>query len=67
MSHSSDKIKNFNPFYEAFSALEIRKIARSFLLFLADTHEHHISSFLDPNQIRIIKEWESEFFENTNS
>lgn len=67
MSHSSDKIKNFNPFYEAFSPLEIRKIARSFLLFLADTHEHHISSFLDPNQIRIIKEWESEFFENTNS
>lgn len=67
MSHSSDKIKNFNPFYEAFSPLEIRKIARSFLLFLADTHEHHISSFLDPTQIRIIKEWESEFFENTNS
>lgn len=67
MSHSSDKIKNFNPFYEAFSPLEIRKIARSFLLFLADTHEHHISSFLVPNQIRIIKEWESEFFENTNS
>ena len=67
MSHSEEKVKNFNPIYEAFSPQEIRMIARSFLLFLNDTHEHHISSFLDPNQIRIIKEWESEFFENTNS
>lgn len=67
MSHSSDKIKSFNPFYESFSPLEIRKIARSFLLFLTDTHEHHISSFLDPKQIQIIKSWESEFFEETNS
>lgn len=62
MSHSEEKVKNFNPVYEAFSPHEVRNIARSFLLFLNDTHKHHLSSFLEADEIDIIKSWEVDFF-----
>lgn len=61
MSHSEEKAKNFNPIYEAFSPQEIRQIARSFLLFLNDTHKHHLSCILKEH-INIIKGWEKDFF-----
>lgn len=61
MSHTQDKIKGLNPSYEVFAPSEVQKMAKSFLLFIKDTHELHLSSTLkDDNKMRIISSWEKE-------
>ena len=62
MSHTQDKIKGLNSSYEVFAPSEVQKIAKSFLLFLKDTHELHLFCMLDNTKMQIIKNWEQEIF-----
>ena len=62
MSHTQDKIKGLNSSYEVFAPSEVQKIAKSFLLFLKDTHELHLFCMLDNTKMQVIKNWEKEIF-----
>ncbi len=65
MSHTQEKIKGLNPSYEVFAPFEVQQIAKSFLLFIKDTHELHLSSTLkDDSKMHIISSWEKDIFLN---
>lgn len=62
MSHSEEKIKSFNPTHESFAPKEVQKIAKSFLLFICDTHELHLVSMIGIDKVNIVKKWKKDFF-----
>lgn len=62
-SHSKEKIRSFNYNAFTFAPEEVQKIARSFLLFLKDTHPLHLTCLLDnSNSISEITKWEDDIF-----
>lgn len=62
-SHSKEKIRSFNYNAFTFAPEEVQKIARSFLLFLKDTHPLHLACLLDnSNSISEIEKWEDDIF-----
>lgn len=62
-SHSKEKIRSFNYNAFTFAPEEVQKIARSFLLFLKDTHLLHLTCILDKsNAISEIEKWEDDIF-----
>ncbi len=62
MSHTQEKIRSNNPVFEVFAPEEVQRIAKSFLLFLKDTHELHLFCMLDNTKMQVIKNWEQEIF-----
>lgn len=66
MSHTQDKVKGLNLPYESFAPTEVQKVAKSFLLFIKDTHELHLASVLkDESKIKTITSWEKDIFPNS--
>lgn len=58
-SHLKDKTRGLNLQDYTHSPEVVQKMARTFLLFLLETHPVHMKSMFSPDELSLIKTWES--------